>query len=132
MKVLLSIATSVLLASNAYAHQGHDDHGSGPRITHGGVVKEGKILNMELVTQGSSIMLYPLSKDGEAIPIKDITIAASSQAPKKAKSKVDLKPGADHFMGTVESKGSYRFELQVEATYKGKKDSLKFQVEPQG
>ena len=129
MKVFISVLTAFLVSSPVFAHEGHGHEGM-PEAPHGGVIKEGKTLNLELTAQGAEIAIYPLSKDGKALKASDVVLTASAQAPKKSKSMVSLKLEGDHFKGTVKDAGSYRYELQTEVTYKGKKESIKFQVEP--
>jgi hypothetical protein len=105
---------------------------TGPEAPHGGILKEGKALNLELVASAGEVQLFPFSKDGKMLPTDNVKLTATAQAPKKQKMIIDLKPMSDHFMGKVDAKGSYRFELQVEAIVMGKKEKIAFQVEPQG
>lgn len=130
MRTVSALLVLSLMSPIALAHEGHNH--AGAEAPHGGVLKEGKQLNLELVTQGSDVLLYPLAKDGKAVALKDVQISATAQPPKKTKTKLDLKPMEDHFHGTFDAKGSYRYELQIEAKSSGKTDKFTYQVEPQG
>jgi len=112
----------------SFAHEGHD-HAPGHGAPHGGVVKEGKNFDLELVTQGQEIRLYPLDKKGQSILAQNLVISATAQPPKQAKADLRLVAEKEYFTAKADPKGSYRFELSVTATYQKQKNEFRFQVE---
>ena len=128
MKLNSLIAGLILMV--AAASQSHaQTAGLVALAPHGGMVKEGQILNMELVVQGNDVFLYPLSRMGSAIPLQELKVSAIAVPPKKGKSKVELKPSDDHYKGTLVGALAPGYELRVEVAAKGKKDRFKFVME---
>lgn len=136
MKRILSVILISAFSLTTFAHEGHDGP-SGLQAPHGGVAKPGKQINLELVQEGSSIKLYPISHEGKALDTKTVTLKATAKIPKKGKNAAQskaltLKAESEGFSSEVDMKGSHRFELEVEAASGGKTDKFTFQVEPQG
>ena len=134
MKNLGILSLGLLLSFSAQAHEGHGH--SGPEAVNGGIVQEGKQLNVELVTQGSDVMVYTSGKDGKSINPSDVSLVGTAEPRGKQKSKLDFKPMSNHLHAKVDAKGAKRFELKLEAKLKsgqGKAaDRFTFQVEPEG
>lgn len=106
-----------------------------PLAPHGGLVQESQKLNMELVTEGSEIRLYPLSKMGAAVPAKAVHLSASlltetKKTETKKKTRLKLNPAGDHFIARLPQKGLQSFELTVQAKAKGETEDFVFKVEP--
>ncbi|MBY0472320.1 hypothetical protein K2X30_14230 [bacterium] len=131
LAVLMGVAVAGGLASQSFAHEGHDKTPGSVQAPHGGVVQGTSSLYLELVNDASGIKLYPLTHDLAPIALKDVKITAMAQPPKKAKLPVKFAEADDHFEAKVDAKGSYRYTLEVSTAYKGKKEKLTFQVEPQ-
>lgn len=131
MKKLILALTLLITPHLSMAHEGHN-HSPGSEAPHGGVVKEGKTIHMELVAEGNSVKLFPLDKDYKSLPLKDIKITATAQPAKKSLVPLTLKPGQASFDGTVDPQGARRVELKIEAELAGKKENFTFQVEPEG
>lgn len=136
MKTFLTTAFSILLMSSAsVAHEGHHEP-TGLEAPHGGMIKPGKLVNLELVQEGTTIKLFPVAHAGEKAPT-DLKLTAKATTPKKGKGKgetqtLSLKPDGEGYSATVDTKGAHRFELEVQVTSSGKADKFVFQVEPQG
>lgn len=133
MKFLFGALVFLSFSTPALAHEGHASHGpTGVKANQGGIVKAGKHLALEIVAHGSDVKVYPMATDGKSIPLTDVTLKATAQAPKKPKTPIQFAPMSDHFLGKIEMKGSYRYELQLDASTKGKSEKFVFQIEPQG
>lgn len=135
---LMIAITVVTLArpSRAIAHEGHAD-APGFLAPHGGIVQRGRQIDMELVQEGTTLKLYPISHEGKPMKPSEVTITATAKAPKKGKAKgevqtLKLKEEGEGFTTSVELKNTHRFELEVQTTSAGKKDRFIYQVEPQG
>lgn len=135
MKYLLSAIALLFLASapSANAHEGHA-HAPGTVAPHGGIVKEGKSMHVELVVEGTTVKLFPLDKKYQSIPLKDVILTATAQPAKKTLVPLKLSPAKDgaSFDGQIDPQGARRVELKVQVDISGKKDSFSFQVEPEG
>lgn len=124
------IATVLLLGSlNLPAHEGHDEAPGALKANHGGVVKVGKVINLEYVVSGDEVKLYPASHEGKDLAVNEVKVTATVKLPKgKAEAvKLEIKDGA--FVAKVDFKGAYRMEMLVTADNKGKSSTFKFQVE---
>ena len=123
------LALCAVLALPVSAHEGHD-HAPGV-ANHGGVVKDGKTISVEFVARGLTLEVHPRTADGKEIPVKDVKIKATVQAPKKRPIALDLKPVDEwHYKGEITGEKSYRFEVKLTASYKGQDNHFVFQVEP--
>ncbi len=127
-KNILAIA-GLLIATNVFAHEGHDLLPGNLKANHGGTVKAGKEINLEYVVAGSEVSLYPISHEGVDLSANDVKITATEKSPKgkKVDSKLEVKNGA--YVANVDFKGAYRVEMNVTANNKGKVSTFKFQVE---
>jgi hypothetical protein len=99
------------------------------------VIRGTKSLYLELVNDASGLKLYPLTHELAPIPLAELTLSATAQVPKKAKVPVKLLTSGDHFeadaAALVSVKGAYRYQLEVNTGYHGKKEKVVFQMEPQ-
>gem|GEM_PF-5968221 len=130
MKKVSLVIVSWLFAAGALAHEGHGHKGI--EASNGGEVKEGKTLALEFVAKGSDIEIYPLSTKGEALSPDRVKMTATATPRGKPKTKVELQPMGNHFMGKING-GGKRVELQIEAWTSGDAaEKFKFQIEPQG
>ncbi len=117
--------------SGSYAHEGHDKLPGTVQAPHGGTVKGTSQIYIELVNEASGIKLYPLTHEMTPVTLKDVTIAGTAQAPKRKKEPVKFTSADDYFEAKVDAKGAYRYTLELTTTYKGKKEKVTFQIEPQ-
>jgi hypothetical protein len=121
---------SIVGSDAAQAHEGHGHSGQGAEPVHGGVLKEGKTFDLELLTEGKSFKLFPLKEDGKAYKMDGLKFKAMAHPPKKPAVEIPLRVELDHAAGTFEAKGSHRYELRVEVKTAGKTETFKFQIEP--
>lgn len=132
MKRSLSFLAAVLISGSAIAHEGHDQTPGSLAAPHGGIVQGTSNLYLELVTSKNDVKLYPLDHDSKPVPLGDVKIDAKMTVPRKGKpEKVSFMVHEDHYMATIDPKGAHRYQLDVEASYKGKKEKVKFNIEPQ-
>lgn len=117
-----------LTTPTVHAHEGHD-HAPGIEAPHGGVVKRGKVINLEMVTKGGDVELYPLTKDGQSLDLDKVVMTGTAQAPRKDKKPLTFDRASGAFTTTVDLAGTHRVQLDIEITHDGKKDRFKFQVE---
>ena len=127
---LMFLMLSLMMGSYTFAHEGHNHTPGSIQAPHGGVIKGTSELYMELVSDASGLKFYPLTHELKAIPLSELKVSGTYQMPKKKKEKLTLSSFEDHFETKVESKGAYRYALQLETIFKTKKESVTFQVEP--
>lgn len=125
----ITIAIILLGSLQLLAHEGHDNAPGALKSNHGGVVKSGKEINLEYVVSGSEVKLYPVSHEGADLSVSEVTVSATSKLPKGKVTalKADVVDGV--FVAKVDFKNAYRLEMNVEASFKNKKSTFKFQVE---
>lgn len=133
MKRMICTALMAMGLSQAgFAHEGHDKTPGAKTAPHGGVIKGTDQLYLELVSEGDHIKIYPLTHDSAPIAVKQVALQGTASFPKSKKSNaVKFSASEDHFSAKVDAKGSYRYTLEVVLTYQGKREKVKFQVEPQ-
>lgn len=124
----LTLALSVL-ATTSFAHEGHDDAPGSVKALHGGIVKTGKEMNLEVVSAGGELKLFPVNHAGTDIPLSEIKLTATAQPPKGKAAPIALEMKDNAFYSKLDFKGSYRLSLDIKAEHKGKKDTFKVQVE---
>lgn len=131
MKNVLFILATLLASQTGFSHEGHDQTPGAMVAPHGGVTKGTDELYLELVSAGGKIKIYPLTHDAAPIALKQLKLTGAVTLPKKKKSEpVTFSQASDHFEAKVDSKGAHRYALELVVIYKGKKDKVKFQVEP--
>jgi hypothetical protein len=136
MNKALFVLVSFALSSISLAHEGHGVPGA-LQAKHGGTIKGGNAVYLELVQEGEQLKLYPMTHELEPIPLGELRLEATAQLP-RAKEKKPVPFSArtaaqsvdSHFSGSVQAQGAHRFSLEVTAHYQGKKDRVVFQVEP--
>jgi hypothetical protein len=128
----------------AVAHEGHGPSQDVP--PNGGILRDNKDLQLELVKVGSTVKLYAHTLDLKAvIPPKEIQVVKAevygtkklerpgasakkdSYSVTRAKFKVlpsKLVPDGDHFLLNFEADGSYRYVFFVELKVNGKAQSM--------
>jgi hypothetical protein len=125
--LVLTLTTSPFLQ----AHEGHDEAPGQLRSQHGGVVKGGKQLNLEMLAEGSKVTFYPVPHTGEKVASSELKVTATSQLPKGKAAPLKLTDKGDAFTGDVDFGTANRSAVEVKVNYKGKTDTFKFQVEKQ-
>lgn len=129
---LMVVIATFLVGPYIYAHEGHDKTPGAVAAPHGGVVKGTDSLYWELVNESGGLKLYPLTHDLAPVPLKEIALAGTVTLPKKPKAEpVTFSQDGDAFSAKVDAKGAHRYALDLSVTYKGKKEKVKFQIEPQ-
>jgi hypothetical protein len=116
------------------AHSGHAAVQKTDTTTvspHGGVVKNGKNLNLEIMTMAKAIAIFPLTKDGKELPLKDVVLSGrvKSSKNKSLETPVEFTAMSNHFMANIDRKGSDTLELLVEAKTAGKTEKFVFTIE---
>lgn len=128
---LAAIIMMAVFSAGAFAHEGHDKT-PGKSAPHGGVVQGANQLDLEMVAKSDGVALYPYGKEMKPIPVSELTIEGKATFPRKGKPvDVGFKPEGDALVAQVDSKGAYRYSLDLVVTYQGKKSKIKFNVEPQ-
>ena len=129
MKQLILIMTMSFLSTIGFAHEGHDDAPGSVKATHGGVVKQGKEINLEIVSAGGELKLFPVSHTGADIPLSDVKLTGTAQPPKGKAVPLALEVKDKSYFSKLDFNGAYRLSLEIKADVKGKKDTFKIQVE---
>lgn len=139
-KVLLSLFLSLALFSiNATAHEGHGVP-TGLQAQHGGEIKGGKQITLELFrtgTGGKEIQLFAMEHEQyKPIALSELKIAAVAKPQGKGKGtpvvfepKLSTDAVKSHFAASFDP-GNKRQVLEVTVTRGAKKDVFIFQLEP--
>ncbi len=132
MKSIITTLATLVFGFSVMAHEGHNKTPGALSAPHGGQIKGTSQLYLELVSDSAGFKLYTLDHDLKTIPLKDVKIEASSKLPKQKQSdKLALAASETFFETKVDAKGSHRYIVELKITYKGKTESLSFNVEPQ-
>jgi hypothetical protein len=130
MKFLLTAALIALASQFTLAHEGHKIPGS-IAAPHGGLLKAAGSIYLELVTSKDGIKVYPVDHEMKALALTGLKLEGKVLFPKKIKSEaVQFATEADAFTAKVDAKGAHRYTLNLEVTADGKKNLVKFNVEP--
>ncbi len=124
---LFSVLT--VASFSVFAHEGHSDAPGSLKAFHGGVVKTGHQLNLEVVSSGGELKIYPLAHEGGDIPLAEVKISAMAQPPKGKPFAVSFEPKDGAYYSKVDFKGAYRLNVEMKAEYRGNTDKIKVQVE---
>lgn len=140
IKPLFSLATFVLFLSQPIsAHEGHDHGTPGVmKAPHGGIAQGGSNIDIELVQNTDSILIYGLKEDSSTIAPTDFQVSGTMEFPKKKAEVLTFNAKADHYSAKIsftsaEGKSmGHRAKVVLQMTAKGKPaDSFTFQIEPQ-
>lgn len=123
------VAVLMLGSIQLLAHEGHDSVPGALKSNHGGVVKSGKEINLEYVTSGTEVKFYPISHEGKDLSVSDVAIEVTSKLPKGKVTNMKTDVVAGVYTAQIDFKNAYRIEMNVEAKFKNKKSTFKFQVE---
>ena len=134
------IALAIMLVMGVYqvsfAHEGHDKTPGAivdPNPEIPGTVKITNQLYVKMVNESAGIKVYLFTHESISVPLKELTLQGSVTFPKKTKAEsVKFTEAGNYFSAKVDAKGSYRYTLDLTITYKGKKEKVNFQIEPQG
>ncbi len=128
MKKLFVLLLS-LFTFTVFSHEGHNETPGSIKSLHGGIVQQGKQINLEVIVNGNAIQIFPTSHEGKDIPLKDVKITAKAK-PKKGKAyDVNFNAGKDSYATTVDLQGANRLPVEVTVTTNGKNDYFTIQVE---
>ncbi len=131
-KQFILIAITLLVGARGFAQHDHNHSMNAPNgivaptALHGGQVIAGKNLNLEITTMKMGIALFPLTKKGEEMAIKDLKLVGviKSQQNEQLRIPVTFSEMMNHFMVNFERRGTDPLELHVQATTNGKTESF--------
>lgn len=127
--LILGLVSLVSLSFNSFAHEGHDQAPGTIKSLHGGIVKSGKEVNLEVIMSGTEVTLYPISHAGKDLAASSLKIEATAK-PKKGKAyPVVFAAEKIGFKATVDLMGANRLPIDVSITSNGKTDKFSIQVE---
>ncbi len=119
----------LFIGATSFAHEGHNEVPGQLKALHGGIVKSGKELNMEMLAAGESVQFFPLAHSGEDLKTSELVLTGTAKTPKGKPQKLTFTNDGKSFSTKVDLKGSYRADLEIKAQYAGKTDGFKFLVE---
>lgn len=132
MKSFITAILTLIAGLSAFAHEGHDKTPGALSAPHGGQLKGTSQLYIELVSEPTGFKLYTLDHDLKIIPIKEVKIEGTAKRPKQKQSEKLILNNLENFLeAKVDAKGSHRYTIDLKLTYKGKTESISFNVEPQ-
>lgn len=128
-KIFFSLG--LLFAFSSMAHDG--PHGPEQKVApHGGVLRDSASLMFELVKESNSIKIFPLTHEGKPIEAKQVEINTKKTILTDSKKKtvgVTLVPEGNSFNVQFEKGASYRYALNLVASYQGKENKASWQIE---
>lgn len=132
MKSIITTLATLMIAMSVFAHEGHNKTPGSLTAPHGGQLKGTSQLYVELVPVSTGFKLYAVDHELKTIPVKDLKIEGSAKLPKQKQSEKLVLNASESFLETkVDAKGSHRYTVDLKVTYKGKTESVSFNVEPQ-
>lgn len=132
MRKLISVLTTILIPSILLAHEGHDKSPGAVAAPHGGTVQVGSQIILELVSKNDGVEIYAFDHDMKPLNTKDVKVEGKMSLPKKSKAEVlKFTAEGEAFAAKINAKGTHRYTLDLVASYAGKKEKIKFSVEPQ-
>lgn len=130
----LSVFTLTLAAAFStptLAHEG--THGpEQKRAPHGGILRDGPTLMLELIKENNLITIYPLSHEGKSINPQKLKLVKDKTSLKDSKGKVlplEITQNDTAFLATLKSKESHRYALELTVDYEGKTNKASWQIE---
>jgi hypothetical protein len=137
--ILYASALALFLANPLFAHEGHDHGTPGVmKAPHGGITKGGENVDIELVQNEGSILIYGLTADSKTIAPGEFQISGTVMFPKTKAEALSFSAKSDHYYGKLsftEPDGKprgHRAEVVLKVTPKDKKaESFTYQLEPQ-
>lgn len=128
LRLILIAALAFIPFTPAGAHEGHDVPGQ-VKSRHGGIVKTGKQMHMEMLALDGKVQFFPFPHDNETLDLNKLKVTATIKFPKGKPVDMPLQKETNSFSGTYKLEGSYRADIEVSLDYGGKKDKFKFLVE---
>lgn len=131
-KKVIAMLISLFVASVSVAHEGHDKSPGTMAAPHGGIVQGTSHIYLELVTNSNGVQVYAFDHDMKPVSTKDVKLEGTATLPKKGKGEpVKFSTEGEAFVAKVDAKGAHRYLLDLSVTHGGKKEKIKFNVEPQ-
>ena len=131
MKIVITAIATLLIGFLALAHEGHDKTPGAITAPHGGQLKGTSHLYIELVSDSMGFKVYTVDHDLKTIPVKEVKVEGTAKIPKQKKSETLTFISSESFLESkFDSKGSHRYTVDLKITYKGKTESVSFNVEP--
>lgn len=132
MKKVIPMLISILISANVMAHEGHDKSPGATVAPHGGTVQGASHIMLELVSKRDGVEIYAFDHDMKPLSTKDVKIEGTMSLPKKSKAEVlKFTSQGEAFAAKINAKGAHRYTLDLLASHAGKKEKIKFSVEPQ-
>lgn len=126
---VLTFLALISFSSLSSAHEGHDQLPGQLKALHGGLVKTGKDMNMEMVYSQETAKFYPVAHENETIDVSKVQLTGTAKKPKGQATPLKFTFDGKSFTTKIDMKGSYRADLVINTQYEGKKDTFKFLVE---
>lgn len=129
MKKIITIIITGLMSFSTFAHEGHNKTPGSFKALHGGTVQNGKEINLEIIINGSDLIVFPTSHESKDIAEKDVKVTALAK-PKKGKAyPVILKNARGGYTATVDLQGANRLPIEITVLSHGKTDHFTVQIE---
>ena len=127
------LATLVCLAPMmSFAHEGHDKTPGLLPLDGFDQIQATDHLYLKLKVEADGVKVYPFTHENKAVPVTELKLDGAVTPAKKTKSeKISFTPGPDSFGAKIDAKGAHRYTLELAVSYQGKKEKVKFNVEPQ-
>ncbi|MCC6276520.1 MAG: hypothetical protein IT289_01245 [Oligoflexia bacterium] len=127
----IAILIALFWGLTGLAHEGA--HGPEQKMApHGGILRDGVTLMLELVKDGSTVKVFPLTHEGKPLNLKsvEINLKKSKLADAKKRS-VPFKiiPQSDAFEVSFDKGPSHRYSLDLVAHFNGKENKASWQIE---
>ena len=131
MNKILVLAAVLLAAGGASAHEGHDKAPGAVSAPHGGLVSGASHIQLELLPTADGVQIYPYDAEMNLIPLDKVSLEGKVAFPRNRKTEtVKFAKEGETFAAKIDAKGANRYTLEVSVTHGGKKEQVKFNVEP--
>lgn len=112
-----------------FAHEGHGQLPGQLKALHGGLVKAGNEMNLEMLYSNGTAKFFPVAHADETIDVSKVRLTGTIRKPKGKETPLSFTSDGKSFSTKVDLKGTYRADLEIQLHYEGKTDSFKFLVE---
>lgn len=129
MKTLILFLFVIVNTPSAFSHEGHNSTPGSYKSLHGGVVQNGKELNLEVIVNATELTVYPTSHESKDVPASAVKITAMAK-PKKGKPyPVALTLSKGGYKAKLNLDGANRLPVEITVMSNGKTDKFTVQIE---
>ena len=132
MKTIVLTFIVICMPLMSYAHEGHDKTPGALPLDGFDQIQATDHLYLKLKMEKEGVKIFPFDHDNKPVALQEVKIEGSATFPKKPKAeKLTFASEDSAFSTKIDAKGAHRYTLDITVTHQGKKEKVKFNVEPQ-